>query len=118
MSRLSPEFIEAAEQALLSDVLVPEESNNVPSISCQYYDYAIEMWNDINKEDVPLNTYLQFASNAMGMRSYGYYKANNGKIYIIEAFMNEITDIYVPSNKIECLTKTLNNKNSKNCEEL
>lgn len=117
MSRLSPEFIEAAEKAILSDMLVPEGSIVVPSISCQYYNYAIEMWNDITKEEMPLNTYFQFASNAMGMQSYGYYKANNGRIYIIEAFINEIRKVYIPSNSIECLTDLLNNKNNINYEQ-
>ena len=28
------------------------------------------------------------------MTSYGFYKANNGKIYIIEAFLNEINQVY------------------------
>ena len=38
MSTLSEEYIIAAEQAILSDKLVPKTSLVVPSISCQYYD--------------------------------------------------------------------------------
>jgi hypothetical protein len=43
------------------------------------------------------NHYIQYASNGFGFQSYGFYNANNGKIYIIEAYMNKISKIYVPS---------------------
>ena len=61
----------------------------------------MEMWNLIQKSNI--NDYYEFASNAFGMQSYGFYKANNGEIYIIEAFINEISKIYIPSKNIDCL---------------
>jgi hypothetical protein len=41
------------------------------------------------------------------MYSYGFYKANNGKIYIIEAWDNNITKVYIPSKKWDCLTNII-----------
>jgi len=38
------------------------------------------------------------------MTSYGFYKANDGQIYIIEALINEIRKIYFATNKIHCLS--------------
>jgi hypothetical protein len=97
---LSEEYINAAEQAILSDKLVPKDTST-PSISYQYYDDAENEWKLIQNDNI--NSYRQFASNGMGMTSYGFYKANNGKIYIIEAFLNKISKIYLPSKRIDCL---------------
>lgn len=106
MSSLSEENIIATEEAILSDKLVPKESLVVPSISCQYYDDAEEGWKFIQNSKI--NSYFQFASNALGMTSYGFYKANNGQIYIIEAWINEIRKIYIPSKNIDCLKNLIN----------
>ena len=108
MSTLSEEYIIAAEQAILSDILVPKTSLVVPSISCQYYDEAEEAWKFIQNSQK--NSYRQFASNALGMSSYGFYKANNGQIYIIEAWINEIRNVYIPSKNIDCLKNLINDE--------
>lgn len=99
MTILSQSNIDAAEKAIMSDMLVTDGS--VPSISMEYYENAENEWRNI--QDDTMFSYRLFASNAYGMQSYGFYKANDGKIYIIDAWMNEIRRIYIPSDKIDCL---------------
>lgn len=41
-------------------------------------------------------SYMLFGSNAYGCTSYGFYKTKNNKIYIIEAFVNNISCYYDP----------------------
>lgn len=105
MSKLSEELIVITEEAILSDMLVPKDDNTEPSISYQYYDDAEEAWNLIKNSEK--NYYIQFASNGAGMTSYGFYKANDGQIYIIEAWINEIRKIYFATNKIHCLSHVI-----------
>ena len=109
MSKFSEELIIITELAIQSDKLIPidDEDNYLPSISYRHYDDAKYCWNIINKSDK--NYYLQFADNAMGMASYGFYKANNGQIYIIEAWANKITNVYIPSKKWDCLKNIISN---------
>jgi len=110
MTTLSEEYIIAAEEAILSDKLIPKDSLVVPSISCQYYNDAETEWNFIKNSEK--NSYRQFASNAYGMSSFGFYKANNGQIYIIEAWINEIVKVYIPSKNIACLKNLINDNES------
>lgn len=102
MSKFSEELINITEAAIISDKLVPKDCDNVPAISCSDYYTAETGWKIINKCDK--NYYLQFGSNAGGFTSYGFYKANNGQIYIIEAWVNEIKKVYVPTKNWDCLT--------------
>jgi hypothetical protein len=44
----------------------------------------------------PPTSYMQFGSNSFGMTSYGLYKTRSNKIYVIEAFCNNITCYYTP----------------------
>lgn len=47
-------------------------------------DYLAEIRN------LPVESYLQFGEASLGMISYGYYKAQNGQIYILRAFCNDL----------------------------
>jgi hypothetical protein len=47
-------------------------------------------------KNMPPTSYTLFGSNAYGMTSYGFYKAKNEQIYIIEAFCNNINAYYDP----------------------
>ena len=68
--------------------------SDYPAISYRDQDNAIEYFNEISKEETPITSYYLFASNSMGMTSYGYYKSKEGKIFIIEAFMQEVVGYY------------------------
>lgn len=46
------------------------------------------------------------------MSSFGFYKASNGQIYIIEAWMNEIVKVYIPSKNIACVKNLINDNES------
>lgn len=101
--KLSEKFIEMAENAILSDKLIDENNELTPCISLQYYDDVEEGWNWINQENISITSYILFASNAYGYTSYGFYKAKSGKIYIIQAYLNDILRVFVPSKNIDCL---------------
>ena len=95
MSKCSQKMIDSCEAAILSDKLMPKDYDNLPAISYSDYKSTKVGWKFINEADK--NYYMQFASNASGFTSYGFYKANDGKIYIIEAYINEISRIYTPT---------------------
>jgi hypothetical protein len=103
MSKLSQNLIDIVEEAILSNKIMEMDTDNVPAISYRDYEDAETGWNIIKNSEN--NFYKQFASNGFGMSSYGFYKANNGNIYIIEAWVNELTKIYIPSKKWDCLQK-------------
>jgi hypothetical protein len=63
-----------------------------PSISDQ--ENAINDWKQINEPDVPVTSYLQFGSDGYGMTSYGFYKSRSEKIYLVVAFMNNISSYH------------------------
>jgi len=105
MSRFSQQMIDITEEAI-SEKLMPKDTDNVPAISYRDYEDAESGWNIITNAEK--NYYIQFASNAFGMCSYGFYKANNGEIYIIEAWVNEITKVFIPSKKWNCLQNVIN----------
>lgn len=94
-SQLSNENTERVEKAIKELLVIDGEE---PSISMQYFDDVVTYWNKIQK--TPQTHYFQFASNAMGMTSYGFYKAKDNCVYIVEAFMNNITRVYTPTNKM------------------
>lgn len=106
-STLSDYNIMLAEAAILSDKLIPENSPIPPSISHQYYDDVKEGWEWINRDDVPVTSYKLVASNANGLATYGFYKAKSGKIYIINAYLNNIIYVFVPSKNMDCLKNIL-----------
>lgn len=105
--KLSENYIIMVEEALLTNKLVPDDCSRQPSISYQYYDDAEECWEWINKDDTPLTSYKIFASNSYGFTTYGFYKSKSGNIYIIEAYVNNISHIYIPSKNIDCLKDIL-----------
>jgi hypothetical protein len=100
-TKFSQQLIDITEDAILSDKLMSKDTDNVPAISYRDYEDAETGWNIITNSEK--NHYIQFASNGYGMESYGFYKANNGKIYIIQAWVNEISKVYIPSKNWDCL---------------
>jgi len=95
MSILSESFIYEVENTILSGELIGKKTDNLMSgFSVGDTENILPNYELIKKS--PINSYAYFASNAMGMISYGFYKANDGKIYIIVAFVNNITKIYLP----------------------
>jgi hypothetical protein len=104
-TKFSQQLIDITEEAILSHT-----TDNVPAISYSDYEGAENGWNIIKNSEK--NNYIQFASNAFGFQSYGFYKANNGKIYIIRAYMNEISNVYIPSKKWDCLHNVINDEDN------
>jgi hypothetical protein len=105
MSKLSQKLIDIIEEAILSNKLMSKDTDNIPAISYCDYENAESGYNMIKYKEN--NYYIQFASNSAGMCSYGFYKANNGEIYIIQAWINKITKIYIPSKKWNCLQNVI-----------
>jgi hypothetical protein len=105
-TKFSQQLIDITEKAILSGT-----TDSVPAISYRDYEEAETGWNIIKNSEK--NHYIQFASNAFGYQSYGFYKANNGKIYIIEAYMNEISKVYIPSKKWDCLQNVINDEDTR-----
>lgn len=91
--KISQTYIVEAEKAILSDINTSDSFPINCSISMEHHECLREKW--ILIQDDEINSYHQFASNGYGMQSFGFYKANNGKIYIIDAFMNDIRKIYL-----------------------
>ena len=90
MSRhLSNNHIELIEQFIASNS--PSDNDSLPAISERDKDDVISDWKTINDPNTPETTYLQFASNAQGMSSFGFYKSRNGSIFMVSAFCNKIT---------------------------
>lgn len=84
---LSKTYIEIAENFIAST----KPNDNYPAISECDREQTIDCWIEINKEETPVTSYLQFADASLGMVSYGYYKAQNGNIYILCAYCNSLT---------------------------
>jgi hypothetical protein len=106
MLKFSQQMIDITEEAI-SNKLMPKDTDKLPAISYRDYEDAEIGWNIIKNAEK--NCYIQFASNGAGISSYGFYKANNGEIYIIEAWANEITRVYIPSKDWHCLQDLINN---------
>ena len=106
-TKFSQQLIDITEEAIISHI---NNTDNLPAISYRDYEEAENGWNIIKNSEK--NHYIQFASNGYGCQSYGFYKANNGKIYIIEAYMNEITKVYIPSKKWDCLQNIITDQDS------
>lgn len=101
-NNLSRQNIELAEQAIKSDKLMPIEKNDMLSISYRDYEKAELAYKNITKETTPVTSYSIFGGNALGMQSFGLYKARNNKIYIIDAYLGEIRRVFVPDKNIDC----------------
>lgn len=78
---------------------VTNEEPRFPSISYQYYYSALNAYNTIKLS--PVNSYELFASNGMGFQTFGMYKANNEKIYIVEAHMEQLSFVYEMGSKFD-----------------
>jgi hypothetical protein len=93
MSRfLSETNIELLENFIATNE--PYSSDLLPAISEYYRNDAINDWNTINDADTPVTTYLQFASAALGMTSYAFYKTKDGRIFLISAWCSELSCYY------------------------
>ena len=104
-TKFSQQLIDITEEAILSDKLMPKDTDRLPAISYRDYEDAENGWNIITNSEN--NYYIKFASNGNGMSSYGFYKATNGEIYIIEAWANKITRVYIPSKNWHCLQNVI-----------
>jgi hypothetical protein len=93
MSRfLSETNIELLENFIATNE--PYSSDLLPAISECYRNDAINDWKTINDPDTPVTTYLQFASAALGMTSYGFYKTKDGRIFLVTAWCSELNCYY------------------------
>ena len=91
MSRfLSEENINLVEEFISAQ----EPSDSMPNISETDREQTINDWKTINLPETLCTSYLQFASNANGMISYGFYKTIKNEIYIIEAYCSVIRKYY------------------------
>ncbi len=106
-SNLSQYNIEMVEKAIKSDKLLSNEMNKNISISYQYYDLAELSYKEMIKEETPATSYCRFASNAYGYQVYGFYKAIDGTIYIVDTYMENINNLYIPDKNIDCLKHIL-----------
>jgi hypothetical protein len=93
MSRfLSQSNIELLENFIATNE--PYSSDLLPAISEYYRDDAIKDWKTINDPNTPITSYLQFASAALGMTSYGFYKTKDGRIFLVSAWCNDLNSYY------------------------
>lgn len=99
---LSKNNIDRAENAINSDKLQPIENNYKLSISYQYYDDAEIGYKEMIKESTPVTSYFRFAGNGYGYQSYGFYKAKNGNVYILDTSMEHINGVFIPDKNIDC----------------
>jgi hypothetical protein len=91
MSRyLSKENVDIVEEFIQSN----KPTNDMPNISEKDREQTIADWKNINEQETPCNSYLQFANNANGMISYGFYKTTKGEIYIVESYCSVIRRYY------------------------
>jgi hypothetical protein len=93
-TKFSQQLIDITEKAILYGT-----TDSVPAISYRDYEEAETGWNIIKNSEK--NHYIQFASNGFGYQSYGFYKANNGKIYIIGKDNFPIRYEYSPLNNFD-----------------
>ena len=107
MSRfLSEENINLVEEFISSQ----EPSGSMPNISETDREQTINDWKTINLPETLCTSYLQFASNANGMISYGFYKTMKNEIYIIEAYCSIIRKYYNIDNNWIVREKMFNKK--------
>jgi hypothetical protein len=90
LTQLNRNYIQMAEDAIANHKF--SDINDL-CISCHHYTNVKDAYTII--KTATKNSYIRFAENAMGMRAYGYYKANDENIYIIDSFMNNIEAVYV-----------------------
>jgi hypothetical protein len=95
LTQLNSNYIQMAEDAIAN-----HKFSNIDNlcISCHHYTNAKDAYTII--KTATKNSYIRFAENAMGMRAYGYYKANDENIYIIDSFMNNIEAVYVSDHEL------------------
>jgi hypothetical protein len=93
MSRfLSQSNIELLENFIATNE--PYSSDLLPAISECYRNDAINDWNTINDPNTPVTSYLQFASAALGMTSYAFYKTQDGRVFLVTSWCSDLTCYY------------------------
>jgi hypothetical protein len=93
MSRfLSQSNIELLENFIATNE--PYSSDLLPAISEYYRDDAIKDWKTINDPNTPVTSYLQFASAALGMTSYAFYKTQDGRVFLVTSWCSDLTCYY------------------------
>jgi hypothetical protein len=85
LNKLSDANIERAENFINNN----QPREGCPSISICDAENAKELFNDFKNE--PITSYSLFGSNAYGMSSYGFYKTKDERVFILEAFINNLT---------------------------
>ena len=93
-----------AENAIKSDKLQPIEHNYKMSLSYQYYDEVQTIYKEFVKDSTLPSSYFIFGGNAGGMQVFGLYKSIDGKIYIIDSYMNEIKNVFIPDKNMDWFT--------------
>jgi hypothetical protein len=89
---LSESNINLAETYILNN----KPKDGYPVLSLCDAEFAKEIYNDFIKE--PVTSYSLFGSNAYGMTSYGFYKTKDERVFILEAFVNNLTGYYEINN--------------------
>jgi len=82
----------------LVECFIKNNKHNItfPCLSYNDIEGAQYFYNQI--KEMPVTSYTLFASNACGYTSYGFYKSKENKIYIIEAYVNNIISYYNTDN--------------------
>ena len=88
MSQLSQSEIDTTENFIVTY----SPCKYMPMLSEWDRESAISEFTKISDPETPHTSYLIFGSDGGGFTSYGYYKTRDSKIYIITAFMNNITN--------------------------
>lgn len=89
-TKLSSSNIELAEKFIVENTIKSTPS----ALSNNDIEYGKECFGEI--QTLEPTSYMLFGSNAYGYTSYGFYKAKNNNIYVIEAFCNDIVSYYDP----------------------
>lgn len=98
MSRfLSQSNIELLENFIATNE--PYSSDLLPAISECYRNDAINDWKTINDPNTPVTSYLQFASAALGMTSYAFYKTQDGRVFLVTSWCSDLTCYYHVNSK-------------------
>ena len=89
MTTLSHENIEIVENFINT-----HSAGKLPHLSECDRPAAISEYKKITDQTTIATSYYKFGSDANGYTSYGYYKSKDDKIYIISAFMGNVTAYY------------------------
>ena len=96
MTILSEEEIKILEKYIVANE-PSQDDRIVTSISCNDLVYGKYIYNTLHDKPV---TYIEhFGSNAFGYTCYSLYKARNGKIFVIQTYMQMVQAYTLVSNE-------------------